>query len=105
MPKYLFVTGALAADALTDTLAQMEPEFEYDIRVMNITIAAWMNTRYVAKKLKQSPAASSARPVSMARSGGPQEDASTVSTAPSPIGLACRHRPLESTWKQGMGRA
>ena len=51
MPKYLFVTGILAADSLAETLAQMQPEFEYDIQVLNISVAALMSTRYVARHL------------------------------------------------------
>ncbi len=51
MPKYLFVTGTLAAEALADTLAQMQPDFEYDIRSLDISVAALMDTRYVARHL------------------------------------------------------
>ncbi len=52
MPRYLFVTGKLAAQALADTLAKMSPDFEYDIAVMPASVAALMDTRFVAKRLE-----------------------------------------------------
>ena len=52
MPRYLFVTGKLAADSLADILEKMAPEFEYEIAVHPITVAALMDTRFVAKKLE-----------------------------------------------------
>ncbi len=52
MPRYLFVTGKLAADSLADILQKMEPEFEYEIAVHPITVAALMDTRFVAKNLE-----------------------------------------------------
>lgn len=51
MPEYLFVTGKLAADALTDTLQQLEPEFDYDVVVLNISVTALMTTDWLARKL------------------------------------------------------
>ncbi|MBM4465762.1 MAG: PTS mannitol transporter subunit IIABC [Chloroflexi bacterium] len=51
MPKYLFVTGQLAAEALKDTLAEMAPEFEYDVAVLPITVAALMKPSFIAKHL------------------------------------------------------
>jgi dihydropteroate synthase-like protein len=51
MPKYLFVTGKLAAEALQDTLAEMEPEFDYDVAVLPITVAALMKPSFIAKHL------------------------------------------------------
>ncbi|MBM4467768.1 MAG: dihydropteroate synthase, partial [Chloroflexi bacterium] len=51
MPKYLFVTGQLAAQALEDTLADMAPEFEYDVAVLPITVAALMKPSFIAKHL------------------------------------------------------
>jgi len=51
MPDYLFVTGKLAADALIATLEQMEPDFEYEVAVLNISVAALMNTRWIAQQL------------------------------------------------------
>lgn len=52
MPKYLFVTGKLAADSLADILEKMAPEFEYEIAIHPITVAALMDTRFVAKNLE-----------------------------------------------------
>jgi dihydropteroate synthase-like protein len=51
MPDYLFVTGKLAAEALMATLEQMEPDFEYEVAVLNISVAALMNTRWIAQQL------------------------------------------------------
>ncbi len=55
MPKYLFVTGRLAAEALEDTLAGMEPDFEYDVAVLPITVAALMKPSFIAKHLSPPP--------------------------------------------------
>ncbi len=51
MPEFLFVTGKLAAEALTATLERMAPDFEYEVAVLNISVAALMNTRWVAGHL------------------------------------------------------
>jgi dihydropteroate synthase-like protein len=51
MPDYLFVTGKLAAEALMATLEQMEPDFEYEVAVLSISVAALMNTRWIAQQL------------------------------------------------------
>jgi dihydropteroate synthase-like protein len=51
MPEYLFVTGRLAADALKATLDRMEPDFEYEVEVLNISVAALMDTRWIARHL------------------------------------------------------
>ncbi|HIP95766.1 MAG TPA: PTS mannitol transporter subunit IIABC [Anaerolineae bacterium] len=51
MPDYLFVTGKLAADALATTLERMELDFEYEVAVLNISVAALMDTRWVARHL------------------------------------------------------
>ncbi|MGE4424720.1 MAG: DUF6513 domain-containing protein [Pseudodesulfovibrio sp.] len=48
---YLFVTGKLAARALTDVLRAMEPDFDYEIKVLNSTVAALMNTDWIADRL------------------------------------------------------
>jgi dihydropteroate synthase-like protein len=48
---YLFVTGKLAARALTDVLRAMEPDFDYEIRILNSTVAALMNTGWIADRL------------------------------------------------------
>jgi dihydropteroate synthase-like protein len=55
MSHYLFVTGKLAAPALADTLEKMSPEFEYEIAVLNISVAALMDTRFVARQFNQAP--------------------------------------------------
>ena len=54
MCDYLFVTGKLAADALMPTLEKMEPDFEYEVAVLNISVAALMDTRWVARNLSDS---------------------------------------------------
>lgn len=51
MPEYLFVTGKLAADALTSTLQRMEPDLEYEVAVLNISVAALMDTSWIARQL------------------------------------------------------
>lgn len=49
MPRYLFVTGKLAAPSLTATLEGMGPDFNHEIAVLNITVAALMNTEWIAR--------------------------------------------------------
>jgi len=51
MAEYLFVTGKLAADALKGTLERMGPDFEYEVAVLNISVAALMDTRWIARRL------------------------------------------------------
>jgi len=51
MRDYLFVTGKLAADALRPTIEKMEPDFEYEVAVLNISVAALMDTRWIARNL------------------------------------------------------
>ncbi len=51
MAKYLFVTGQLAAEALADTLTGMNPDFEYDIAALPISVAALMKPAFIAKHL------------------------------------------------------
>lgn len=51
MPDYLFVTGKLAADALTGILERMNPDFEYEMAVLSISVAALMDTRWIARHL------------------------------------------------------
>jgi dihydropteroate synthase-like protein len=51
MTKTLFVTGKLAAPALRTTLEAMTPDFEFDVLVMRITVAALMTTPWIAKHL------------------------------------------------------
>lgn len=54
MSRYLFVTGKLAAQSLTDLLSRLAPEFEYELAVMPISVAALMDTHFIAKKLADS---------------------------------------------------
>jgi dihydropteroate synthase-like protein len=49
--RYLFVTGKLAADALSDTLEAMEPDFEYEIEVLGISVAALMDAGWIARHM------------------------------------------------------
>ncbi len=51
MPDYLFVTGKLAADAIRPALDKMAPDFEYEVAVLNISVAALMDTRWIARNL------------------------------------------------------
>lgn len=51
MLKYLFVTGKLAAEALADTLSKMAPDFQYEISVLPITVAALMQPSFIARHL------------------------------------------------------
>jgi len=52
MSRILFVTGRLASQALEDTLAAMKPDFEYEVAVMKISVAALMPTPWIARHLK-----------------------------------------------------
>ncbi len=52
MSRYLFVTGQLAAQAMAGTLARMSLQFDYEVAVLPITVAALMDTRFVARKLE-----------------------------------------------------
>jgi hypothetical protein len=49
--KILFVTGKLAERALRETLAGMETEFEYEVAVLKITVAALMTTPFILRSL------------------------------------------------------
>ena len=51
MSAYLFVTGKLAAKALGKTLKRMAPDFDYDITVLNCSVASLMNTGWIAERL------------------------------------------------------
>lgn len=51
MPRYLFVTGRLAARSLTDMLKRISPALEYQVAVLPISVAALMDTRFIAKHL------------------------------------------------------
>src|SRR5207244_5459515 len=49
--RVLFVTGRLAEPALRGVLADMHPDFAYDVAVMGITVAALMSTEWIARGL------------------------------------------------------
>ncbi len=51
MAGYLFVTGRLASEALRATLEKMNPDFEHEVEVMSISVAALMSTRWIAHHL------------------------------------------------------
>ncbi len=51
MPEYLFITGRLAAPALTAVLAAMRPDFDYEIAALDANVAALMDTRFIASRL------------------------------------------------------
>ena len=50
--KYLFVTGKLAARALRSTLARLALPCEYEVAVMQITVAALMTPAWIARFLQ-----------------------------------------------------
>jgi dihydropteroate synthase len=49
--RVLFVTGRLAEPALRRVLAEMSPDFAYDVAAMGITVAALMTTDWIARRL------------------------------------------------------
>ena len=49
MSDYLSVTGNLAADALMPIIDRMEPDFKYEVAVLNISVAALMDTSWIAR--------------------------------------------------------
>jgi dihydropteroate synthase-like protein len=51
MPRYLFVTGKLAAASLKETLDKLSPGFEYAIAILPISVAALMDAGFIAKHL------------------------------------------------------
>lgn len=53
MVKYLFVTGKLASQALKDTLKEMKPDFEYQVSVLPITVAALIQPQFLLKHLPE----------------------------------------------------
>jgi len=53
--RVLFVTGRLAEPALRRALAEMAPDFTYDVAVMGITVAALMTTDWIAQRLTVPP--------------------------------------------------
>ncbi|HMP17748.1 MAG TPA: DUF6513 domain-containing protein, partial [Gemmatales bacterium] len=57
MPRYLFITGKLAEPALREVLAPLAEKvgFEYEVTVLNISVAALMTPAWVAKRLTVPP--------------------------------------------------
>jgi dihydropteroate synthase-like protein len=51
LENILFITGKLAAKALEKTLAQLSLSLKYEIIVLNCTVAAFMNTEWIAGHL------------------------------------------------------
>lgn len=54
LPRFLFVTGRLAAPWLEDFLGQLAPRigFEYEVEPLNIDVAAFMSVRFISDNLK-----------------------------------------------------
>jgi dihydropteroate synthase len=53
--KILFVTGKLAAPLLRETLGGMRAQFEYEVAVLGISVAALMTTDWVVRFLEVGP--------------------------------------------------
>ena len=51
MPRFLYVTGKLAAQSLRGILDGMLPGFEYELATLPISVAALMDTHFVARHL------------------------------------------------------
>ena len=51
MPEILFVTGKLASDSLRLTLEKMKPDFDYEVLVLDISVAALMSIDWIAQHL------------------------------------------------------
>ncbi|MBN1568451.1 MAG: PTS mannitol transporter subunit IIABC [Acidobacteria bacterium] len=51
MPCYLFVTGKLAAESLETMLDRISADFDYEIAVLPISVAALMDTGFIEKHL------------------------------------------------------
>jgi dihydropteroate synthase-like protein len=55
MPRYLFVTGKLAAESLGNCLREI-PGLDYEITILPISVAALMDTHFIAKHLDRAAA-------------------------------------------------
>ena len=53
--RVLFVTGKLAEPALRRVLSEMQSDFQADVAVMKITVAALMTTSWIARFLEVPP--------------------------------------------------
>jgi hypothetical protein len=51
MPRYLFVTGQLAAQSLRNTMEGISPGMPYAIAVLPISVAGLMDARFISKHL------------------------------------------------------
>jgi dihydropteroate synthase-like protein len=51
MPRYCFVTGKLADQALRETLRALPAEIPHEVRTLGITVAALLNTDWTARHL------------------------------------------------------
>jgi dihydropteroate synthase-like protein len=51
MARYLFITGKLAAQSLRATLEKLPPQFEYEIAILPISVAALMDAGYIDRHL------------------------------------------------------
>ncbi|HQR06412.1 MAG TPA: DUF6513 domain-containing protein [Gemmatales bacterium] len=54
MPRYLFITGKLAEPSLREVLRTLAPQagFDYEVLVLNITVAALMTPEWVSRRLQ-----------------------------------------------------
>lgn len=54
MPRYLFITGKLAEPSLREVLQTLAPQagFDYEVLVLNITVAALMTPEWVSRRLQ-----------------------------------------------------
>jgi dihydropteroate synthase-like protein len=85
-PRFLFVTGKLAEPALRRMLADLAPRvgFDYDIAVLNITVAALMTTDWVARHLPREIAATGLILPGLCR--GEVEDVTKAAGVPTVLG-------------------
>lgn len=85
-PRFLFVTGKLAEPALRRVLADLAPRvgFDYDVAVLNITVAALMTTDWVARHLPREIAATGLILPGLCR--GEVEDVTKAAGVPTVLG-------------------
>lgn len=51
--KILFITGKLAERALKETLAGMQADFDHEVAVLKISVAALMTTPFILHALRR----------------------------------------------------
>lgn len=85
-PRFLFITGKLAEPALRRILADLAPRigFDYDVAVLNITVAALMTTDWVARHLPREIAATGLILPGLCR--GEVEDVTKAAGVPAVLG-------------------